>query len=80
MLWLVTREMLILLGGGLIMGTPTAYVLSRYVSSQLFGVTPKDLWTGASAIPFLGLMALVSGLVPARRASAIDPVAALRYE
>ncbi len=79
-LWLVMREMLILLGGGLIVGVPSAYVLSRYVSSQLFGVTPTDVWTGAAAIALLGLMALVSGLVPARRASAIDPIAALRYE
>jgi predicted permease len=79
-LWLVLREMLILLGAGLIVGVPSAYVLSRYVSSQLFGVTPTDVWTGAAAMALLGMMALVSGLVPARRASAIDPIAALRYE
>lgn len=79
-LWLVMREMLMLLGGGLIVGIPSAYVLSRYVSSQLFGVTPTDVWTGAAAMGLLGLMALVSGLVPAQRASAIDPIAALRCE
>ncbi len=79
-LWLVMREMLILLGGGLIVGVPSAYVLSRYVSSQLFGVTPTDVWTGAAAIALMGLMALVSGLLPAQRASAIDPIAALRYQ
>jgi len=79
-LWLVVREMLILLGGGLIVGVPSAYVLTRYVSSQLFGVTQTDVWTGVAAIALLGLMALASGLVPAQRASAIDPIAALRYE
>jgi predicted permease len=79
-LWLVLREVLILLGGGLLVGVPSAYVLSRYVASQLFGVTPTDVWTGAAAIALLGLIALVSGLVPARRASGIDPIAALRYE
>jgi ABC-type antimicrobial peptide transport system permease subunit len=79
-LWLVLREMLILLGGGLIVGIPSTYVLSRYVSSQLFGVSPTDVWIGAAAIALLGLIALASGLVPARRASAIDPIAALRYE
>ncbi len=79
-LWLVVREMLILLGSGLIVGVPSAYILSRYVSSQLFGITPADVWTGAGAIALMGLMALASSLVPARRASAIDPVAALRYE
>jgi predicted permease len=77
---LVLREMLILLGGGLIVGVPSAYVLSRYVSSQLFGVTPTDVWTATAAIALLGLMALASGLVPALRASAIDPITALRYE
>ena len=79
-LWLVIREVLILLGGGLIVGVPSAYLLSRYVSSELFGVTPTDVWTGVAASALLGLIALVSGFVPARRASGIDPIAALRYE
>jgi predicted permease len=79
-LWLVIREMLILLGGGLIVGVPSAYVVSRYVSSELFGVTPTDVWTGVAASLLLVLIALVSGFVPARRASGIDPIAALRYE
>jgi predicted permease len=79
-LWLVMREVLILLAGGFLAGIPGAYVLSRYVSSQLFGVTPADVWTGAASLAILGLVALVSGLVPARRASAIDPITALRYE
>ena len=79
-LWLVMREVLILLGAGLIVGVPGAYLLSRYVSSQLFGVRPTDVWTGAASIAVLALVAAVSGLVPARQASAIDPIAALRYE
>jgi predicted permease len=79
-LWLVLREILLLLAGGLMVGVPSAYILSRYVSSQLFGVTPTDLWTGAAAVLLLGLIALLSGLAPARRASSIDPIAALRYE
>jgi ABC-type antimicrobial peptide transport system permease subunit len=79
-LWLVMREVLILLGGGLMAGVPGAYVLSRYVSSQLFGVTPSDAGTGVAAIAVLGLVALVATLIPARRASAIDPIAALRYQ
>jgi predicted permease len=79
-LWLVIREVLILLAGGLAVGVPSAYLLCQYVSSQLFGVTPTDVWTGAGAIGVLALAALVSGFVPARRASTIDPVVALRYE
>ncbi|HSM79254.1 MAG TPA: ABC transporter permease, partial [Bryobacteraceae bacterium] len=79
-LWLVMREMLVLLGGGLLVGIPSAFGLGRYVSSQLFGVTPTDVGTGAAAVVLLALIALVSAFIPARRATAIDPIAALRYE
>lgn len=79
-LWLVMREILILLGAGLLVGVPGAYMLSRYVSSQLFGVTPADVWTGTAAVVILMLAGLISSLIPARRASAIEPIAALRYE
>jgi len=79
-LWLVLRETLILLGVGLAAGVPCAYLLGRYVSSQLFGVTSADVGTFAAAIAILGVVMAVSGFVPARRASAIDPIRALRYE
>jgi len=79
-LWLVVREVLVLLGAGLAVGAPCVYLSSRYVSSQLFGVTPTDVWTCAGAIVVLGLVAAISGFVPARRASTIDPLTALRYE
>ena len=79
-LWLVLREVLAVVGLGLIAGVPCAYVLSRFVSSELFGVTPTDLWTYIAATAVLSLVGAVSGFVPARRASAIDPIKALRYE
>jgi predicted permease len=79
-LWLVFRETLVLMGTGLAVGIPCAYVLSRYVSSQLFGVRPTDIWTGLAAACVLVIVAGLSSFVPARRASAIDPMAALRYE
>ena len=79
-IWLVLREVLVLVGVGLAAGIPCALLLSRYVASQLFGVTPTDVWTCAAAIVILGVVASVSAFVPARRASAIDPIAALRYE
>lgn len=79
-LWLVTREILTLLGWGLLAGVPAAYILGRYVSSQLFGVMPMDIWTAAEAVGFLGGMAVIAGLIPARRATSIDPMTALRYE
>jgi len=79
-LWLVMRELLILLGWGLIIGIPVAYAFSRYVSSQLFGISSTDVGAGGAAIGILALVGLGSGLVPARRASVIDPITALRYE
>jgi len=79
-LWLVLREVLVLVGAGLAAGIPVAYLLSRYVSAQLFGVAPTDVWTCAAAIAILCMVAAISAFLPARRASAIDPITALRYE
>jgi len=79
-LWLIAREVLILLGLGFAVGAPCVYLSSQYVSSQLFGVTPTDVWTCAAAVVVLGLVAAISGFVPARRASTINPLTALRYE
>ena len=78
--WMVLREALSLLGIGLAVGVPSAFLLSRYVSSQLFGVKPTDVWTAAAALLILAGVAAGAGWLPARRASAIDPIKALRYE
>jgi predicted permease len=78
--WMVMKEALLLVGIGLAVGIPCAYFLSRYVSSQLFSVTPTDLWTALSALAILAAVAAGAGLLPARRASGIDPIRALRYE
>jgi predicted permease len=78
--WLVLRDVLILLAIGLSAGIPCAYFLSRYVSSQLFGIAATDVWTYIAAIVLLGVMAAASGFLPARRASQVDPMIALRYE
>ena len=78
--WMVMREVLVLLGLGLAAGIPTAYVLTRSVSSQLFGVKPADVPTALLALAVLAGVAALAGFVPARRASGIDPMTALRYE
>ncbi len=78
--WLVMREVLMLLGIGLVVGVPVAYGLSGYVSTQLFNVTPVDAWTALSAICVLATIAIAAGFVPARRATSVDPIKALRYE
>ncbi len=78
--WMVMREVLVLLGLGLAIGVPIAFALSRLVASQLFGVKPADLPTALLAIAVLSAVALGAGFLPARRASGIDPIRALRYE
>jgi predicted permease len=59
--WLVVRDVLILLVVGLSAGIPCAYFLSRYVSSQLFGIAATDVWTYIAAVVVLGVMAAASG-------------------
>jgi predicted permease len=79
-LWLVLRETMILVTIGIAIGIPVAYVLSRYVTSQLYGVSPTDISTGLAALAILAAVAAFSGFLPARRASSIDPLRALRHE
>jgi predicted permease len=79
-LFLVLREVGVLVIAGLGIGLTAAWLTSRYVESQLFGVKANDPLVFAGAAVLLGLVALASGYVPARRASRIDPIRALRYE
>lgn len=77
---LVMREVVLLTGCGLLLGIPSAYILGRYVTSQLFDVAPTDTWTAVAAIATLVAVALTAGLMPARRACAIEPLRALRHD
>jgi ABC-type antimicrobial peptide transport system permease subunit len=79
-MWLVMHEVLLLLVIGLVIGVPSALLLGRYVSSQLYGVQPHDLTTASIAMATLIIVACTAGLIPARRASRIDPILALRYD
>ena len=69
-----------LLSIGLILGVPAALALAQYVSSQLFGIQPRDPMLAGGTILLLALISAVAGLIPAHRASRIDPILALRYE
>ena len=79
-LWMVLRDCLLLAGLGVAAGVPASFWLSRLVARQLFGVAPGDLATVGAASGFLIVVAALAGYLPARRASRVDPMVALRYE
>jgi predicted permease len=78
--WLVMREVLLLVAIGMIIAGPIVWGLSRYVQSQLYGITPADPVTLIGAPIALAVVAGLAGLIPALRAARINPIRALRYE
>jgi predicted permease len=79
-LWLVLRETLTLALLGLAVGIPAALAATRLIAKMLFGLSPTDLPTITAVSLLLLLVALFAGYLPARRASAIDPIVALRTD
>jgi predicted permease len=78
--WLVLRETFTLIALGVAIGVPAALVASRFISRLLFGLAPTDPVTIAAAVVVLAIVATLAGYLPARRASRIDPLVALRHE
>jgi predicted permease len=76
----VMREILLLVLAGVAVGVPIALAVDRWVSSMLFGLHPTDPVSFTGATVLLIVVAAVAGYLPARRASLIDPMVALRYE
>jgi predicted permease len=79
-IWLVMREVIVLVGTGMVLGLAGAFALSRYVASQLYGVGGNDPAAILIAVSALGIVALLAGYIPARRATRVNPMLALRYE
>ena len=80
LVWMVMREVLLLLAIGLAIGIPAAIGLGRYVSSQLYGIEASDPLIAVATMVLLTLVSAAAGLIPARRASRTNPIMALRYE
>jgi len=79
-IWMVLREVCALAAFGLAISVPTALVTSRFVESFLFGTKPNDPSALAVAAAILLSAALLAGYGPARHASKVDPMIALRHE
>jgi ABC-type antimicrobial peptide transport system permease subunit len=77
---LVMRESMSLVAIGVVAGIVIAAVGSRLVATLLFEVPATDLATMSAAIGVMALVAAFAGYLPARRASRVDPMVALRYE
>jgi predicted permease len=78
--WMVLRETLTLAGIGVAIGLAGAYGITRLIQAQLFGIAPTDLLTMAAASLGIAGVTALAGYIPARRATGIDPMSALRWE
>jgi predicted permease len=77
---MVMREVAVLVAGGLAVGAVAAVMAAKAADALLFGVKPGDPVTLCAAVVLLAAVAAAAGLVPARRASSVDPMTALRDE
>jgi putative ABC transport system permease protein len=79
-LGLVLRRVAVVTAVGLVIGAGSALLLTRLLAALLYGVEPGDPLTFVSVAVLLGVIALVAGYIPARRATRVDAIAALRAE
>jgi putative ABC transport system permease protein len=77
---MIIRQGMALVLAGLAIGVPAAFLAARFMSSLLFGVGPRDAISFIAATALLLAVALVACYLPARRATRVDPMVALRWE
>jgi ABC-type antimicrobial peptide transport system permease subunit len=78
--WMVIREILLLLALGVAIGVPAALAGNKLISNMLFGLRPADPVSLIAAVGVMLFVAALAGYLPARRASLVDPMVALRCE
>ena len=79
-LWATLRRALVWTVAGVALGIPLALTASRTAESLLFGLNPMDVVTLSAAAALMLLLGALAAFIPARRASRVDPLVALRYE
>ncbi len=77
---LVMAEVGMVAGAGILVAIPVSLALTKYLKSQLFGLSSNDPWSLAGAALFLCVVVMIAAYFPARRAMTVDPVIALRWE
>jgi len=77
---LVMRDVAVLLAGGIVTGIALSLATTRLLSAMLFGVEPRDPATMAIGAALMAVISLAAGLLAARRATKVDPMAALRQD
>lgn len=78
--WMVVREALLLMLGGIAIGVPGALAASRYVASMLYGLKPGDAGNIGAVVVSMTIVAVAAALLPAVRAARVDPIVALRCD
>lgn len=77
---MVLRETAVIVVAGIAVGVLAAWIASGLLKTRLFGLTPHDPWSIGLAVAATLLVTMFAGYIPARRASRVDPMVALRYE
>jgi ABC-type antimicrobial peptide transport system permease subunit len=77
---MVLKKGLGLIGGGIVIGVVASLGLTRFLASQIWGVSVTDPWTIGAVVAVILAVGLIASVLPARSAAQVDPLITLRYE